>query len=489
MSLVACRRLNRELRRSGARVTLRINHRRKCSVASQVKLLKSFDCVVEMHCPAGALLHPVFTKALEEGWRGPTILDLSHQSSFKFDDARLMDRGLHALTDNGAIALSAVLPLCRHLQHLDLTQNQLGIKGFMKLAGALQTLTLLTHLNLGMNRTCPASARRLASSLPSCPLTYLDLSVDPAWVDKNATTIPILCEVLPACTGLKTLNLSGHLCGAGGAARLAQALPACSALVHLLLASNDFVHEGMRLLAPGLEQSRMLETLDLGLNQIDGEGAGVLAEVMVLLPRLRVLSLKANGIEDSGCTHLATALPRCIRLESLDLASNGIEALGIQPLAHALTLSPGLASLNLACNLLDSHAVGLLADALAASPSLSSLSLRANEIDDRGATRLATVLPQCNLTALDISSSDIGDRGAAKLAIAVSKASQLTSLHIGDNSAISEEGRARLWRSCHPALSLPGLPPPPQPRPPLLVELRVLLRRLGEQPLAAIDHT
>ena len=67
------------------------------------------------------------------------------------------------------------------------------------------------------------------------------------------------------------------------------------------------------------------------------------------------------------------------------------------------------------------------------------------------------------------------------------KSLQLGVLHLGGNLAISEASRARLWGCCHPLLRLPGLPPPPQPRPPLLQELQALFRRLHEAPVCDSD--
>jgi Ran GTPase-activating protein (RanGAP) involved in mRNA processing and transport len=85
-----------------------------------------------------------------------------------------------------------------------------------------------------------------------------------------------LAKVLPQCTALARLNLSGDDIGAAGAKNLAGVLAQCSALTRLDLAVNQIGEAGAESLAGVLGQCTALVRLDLsfnGYNYMGGIGA------------------------------------------------------------------------------------------------------------------------------------------------------------------------------------------------------------------------
>jgi hypothetical protein len=91
--------------------------------------------------------------------------------------AYLNRSGNSNFVSSGAQSLAGVLTQCTALDHLDLSNNQLGSAGAICLAGVLGQCTALSHLNLSNNYIGVAGAKSLAGVLGQCTaLSHLDLS-------------------------------------------------------------------------------------------------------------------------------------------------------------------------------------------------------------------------------------------------------------------------------------------------------------------------
>ena len=112
---------------------------------------------------------------------------------------------------------------------------------FQSAGTVLAQCSVLTHLDLGLNRMGPCGAESLA-------------------------------PVLGQCATLTHLNLSGNLIGPKGARSLGRVLGNFTALVHLDLSGNVFGAEGAQSLVGVLVHSTTLTHLDLGFNEIGPEG-------------------------------------------------------------------------------------------------------------------------------------------------------------------------------------------------------------------------
>jgi hypothetical protein len=88
-----------------------------------------------------------------------------------------LDLSYNQIGPPGALKLAGVLPKCAALVYLDLSGNYMGADGAGTLAGVLAQCTALTYLNLSKNYIRGAGAESLAQVLPQCAsLVYLDLS-------------------------------------------------------------------------------------------------------------------------------------------------------------------------------------------------------------------------------------------------------------------------------------------------------------------------
>jgi uncharacterized protein (TIGR02996 family) len=128
------------------------------------------------------------------------------------------------------------------------------------------------------------------------------------------------------------------------------------------------------------------------------------------------LDLGSRVIRDAGVAALA-ASPHCHRLVTLDLSRNGIQERGAAKLADTPHLKR-----------------------------LTTLILHYNVIGEAGVTALASNRHLNRLTTLDLSRTAV--REPAAIALAKSpRLTQLLELHLWDNPAIGEAGKAALARA------------------------------------------
>lgn len=199
------------------------------------------------------------------------------------------------------------LPQCHRLQHVDLSNNKIGVLSCEALVFALPLCTCLTHLDLSDNCLNVEFFRRLAPMLSRCTtlrslslrnnpwgigpslyglvhhgelsrLTYLDVSgcgfdcYEDRDIDDGLTP-----RQLGLCTNLTQLSLAHNKLGDDFThILLGSVLPTCTALTHLDLAATKITDDGVRGLAPLLSRCPTLIRLNLMDNRL---GAGTKARI------------------------------------------------------------------------------------------------------------------------------------------------------------------------------------------------------------------
>ena len=109
--------------------------------------------------------------------------------------------------DEAKQLLSAALPLCESLTHLDLSRCKM-YSDLHRIARLLPRCRLLSHLDLSDNKIGPLGIMSFAGALPECPnITHLDLSEN----SLVSVEIDVLAAVLPRCRSLTHLNLKNNL--------------------------------------------------------------------------------------------------------------------------------------------------------------------------------------------------------------------------------------------------------------------------------------
>ena len=193
------------------------------------------------------------------------------------------------------------LPQCHRLQHLDLSNNNLGGGAMDALVLALPSCTCLAHLDLSDNNFYTNSFRALAPILPRCTtlrslslrnnvrgaayafgsivtsgglshLTYLD--VGNCGIDCYETFSDIhdgpWVNQLGLCTNLTQLSLAQNKLGDDLThLLLSRVMRTCTALTHLDLAGTKITDDGVRDVAPLLSGCPTLMHLRLNDNRLE----------------------------------------------------------------------------------------------------------------------------------------------------------------------------------------------------------------------------
>ena len=378
-----------------------------------------------------------------------------------------------AYLDLGSKALGKILPSCRLLTHLHLSNVWIGNEAFKALADLLKSFNALTHLGLESAMICDQGAVVLESALQSnCTLKHLSLLEN--WI--GGLGAKALARGLQSNRAFEYLNLSQNLGGDTVAVALAQALESECVIKYLDLSQgcgatkksvpfpeSDGVRveligpSGALALARGLGMNCSLTFLDLHGNAIGNAGAAAIAEALQLNCTLTQLNIRDNIVGDSGAEALGRALKSNRTLKHLNLKFNNISDLGAEAIAKALQSSGiQLTCLYLGFNNIHSSGATAFAEALQCNCSLTSLGLWNNKIESSGADAFATAL-QSNRTLkrLHLGSNNIDDSGASVLAQAIQYHNNtLRYLVLTNNPLIGASGVENLKRVKKPNFTL-----------------------------------
>lgn len=316
------------------------------------------------------LIRDIDTYPAIADWRYlPRVRELSFDDSVDRGKVRAVLRsplltGLRSLDgtevlDEDDITLIATDRRFSGLTHLDIYDNDLPDRAVEVIARS-STLSRLTELNIGVNRTTIAALQRLVDSPLVDRLTFLGLR---QYIWRDVTPGRSVADLLARFRSLQRVELRGQQIGDDGAAVLARS-PSLSGLKVLRLGENALDVRGVAelLSSPHLT---VLEELDLSDNPPGSEWVRAFATAG---PRpLRKLVLENNELDARAVAVLAAA-PALAGLRELALDRNPIGDRGAVALARSTMLS-GLRKLRLTwCGITDKGAA-----ALADSPALSRL--------------------------------------------------------------------------------------------------------------------
>ncbi|KAL2653428.1 hypothetical protein R1flu_021556 [Riccia fluitans] len=226
------------------------------------------------------------------------------------------------------------------LQHLDLSENNLGVRGIIALGRIIKEghLSNLKHLMLGQ---CGIEEiyqiRALEDGLLSgnmSELRYLDLSSNKLSFFGTCTIVKVI--EAGHLSKLERLNLSDcNMKMAAGLERLRPGKP--HRLPYLDTDERDILDFVAALKSGHLKG---LKNLDLSFNKLGTQGCEALAKVIQAghLPDLQYLHLNACGIKDDGVVALVEAIRagQLSKLQYLDLGFNKFGQRGVEAMARAL---------------------------------------------------------------------------------------------------------------------------------------------------------
>jgi Ran GTPase-activating protein (RanGAP) involved in mRNA processing and transport len=242
--------------------------------------------------------------------------------------------------------------LCRNtvLQHLDISEDDLGSAGFAEIASALYQNTFIKDLDVTDNGLDDLVAANALRELLRQNKTITTLNISSNTFGSNVAAVSCIAHGFSDNTTLQELDLSSCELDDQGISILAESLGQQKrSLLSLYLSVNEITCSGLRALVSNATAALSTVThLNLSHNSVLDEGASFLAETLRLetLSSLKYLQLVDCDISDDGLVALMSALEENETLERLDMKENSFSAQGYLALASSLPNIKGLRRFN-----------------------------------------------------------------------------------------------------------------------------------------------
>ena len=205
------------------------------------------------------------------------------------------------------------------------------------LFGIVQSSPDLRELNLSsciLSSTEDASLKDLFLKLLVCRnLQKINLSSNNIGCDNMS----IFAYVLSYLHRIQSLDLMNNKLGSNGAISLGLTLQSyCHDLRFLNLSNNNIKTDGIVQLVAGLKRCRNLQAIILYENAVDCEGAIAIANNLELWPQLKELNLRQCKVGIDGALSFAGKMKYCTNLQILNLYDNGIGSQAAESLVDAI---------------------------------------------------------------------------------------------------------------------------------------------------------
>lgn len=237
------------------------------------------------------------------------------------------------LGNQGALHLGLLLEHTLELRRLDVRECCFQWEGIANISLSLRRLRLLEVLEVSGNDLGLRGAQYLASALGFLKgLKTLGLS----GTNLGAKGVRLVSQKLRDLQGLEELMLSdNHMCDDGGE-ELSRSLHLCPHLRLLDLSSNS-LRDCVQQLQRPLKHLLLLQVLKLDGNQFGDTGADVLSDTLACLPDLRHLDLSYTDLTSLGIKSLQVGLSSLLELRELYLEGNNVGKAGGLALANAVS--------------------------------------------------------------------------------------------------------------------------------------------------------
>ena len=358
------------------------------------------------------------------------------------------------ITQGADEVLASVIMCNTGLEELCLNGTNLGI-GTLKLAQALQCISILRILDLGNNNIPQEACDELALAIKSNKhlkklwLNNSNLHSSTNVILKILTTITtltvlnlynnkltegadeILASVIMHNTGLEELCLNGTNLGVG-TLKLAQALQCISTLRILDLGNNNIPQEACDELALAIKSNKHLKKLLLNNSNLHSS-TNVILKILTTITTLTVLNLYNNQLTEGADEILASVIMHNTGLEELCLNGTNL-GVGTLKLAQALQCISTLRILDLGNNNIPQEACDELALAIKSNKHLKKLWLNDNNLHSSAITILKSLTTITTLTVLNLSNNQIPQDADEALASVIMHNTGLEELYLSGNN-------------------------------------------------------
>jgi len=363
-------------------------------------------------------------------------------------------------TEDAAHDIAHVVSHNTGLQELNVQGNNLQTAGVIKIAKALQKLTMLIKVNV--DDVCDEAADDVASFLHKFPeleeisfcknkltldgirkiaipiIKFTNLKVfRMAKSNVNHKTVQIVADILCHHMGLKELDLSENNLQATGCGVICKALQKLSTLTKIFLSSNNITDEVADNVAGILSNNTLLREFDFSNNQITAVSTDKVVNAMKNLTNLKVLRMVNSNITTKSAELLGSILCNNMQLQELNLSTTNLEATGCAAICKALQQIRTLTKLKLSNNRITDEAADDIATILSYNVQLRELYINQNCFQSLTVRKFAVALRNnTTLMKLYVGSNNISNEAVYDLADILSHNTQLQELELQINGLL-----------------------------------------------------
>ncbi|XP_058595766.1 leucine-rich repeat-containing protein 74A isoform X4 [Neofelis nebulosa] len=212
----------------------------------------------------------------------------------------------HGLGPSGTKAIAIALVSNTSVVTLELADNWIMEEGTLSLVQMLQENYYLQDLNISNNDLGLKGASTISEFLQRNTSSLLNLQLSGNNFKDEAAEL--FCQAFSANYRIKTLDLSHNEFSDKGGEHLGQMLALNIGLQSLDLSWNHFHTRGAVALCNGLRANVTLQKLDLSMNGFGNEGATALGEVLRLNNSLVYIDVSSNDISNEGVIKISKGL-------------------------------------------------------------------------------------------------------------------------------------------------------------------------------------
>ena len=356
----------------------------------------------------------------------------------KLQDIDLSENYLQA---TGAIQIMKALKGIYMLKKLNLNKNNISVEAADSIATAIVYASQLNELDVGNNKLQTEGIQRIVKSLQgSQTLTKLCISNNNV-TDEAANDISagISCNV-----GLQEFDISRNNLNTSGAIVIARSLQKITSLTKLYISHNSITHEATDDIAAAISCNTNLEEFDVSGNNIQAMGAVKIMKALQNICTLRILCFSNNNITDEVADHIVATISCNTKLQEIDVSGNNIQTAGAKKVMEALK---GICSLRRLCISNSDEAISEILAAVCCNSKLQDIGSSENHLQTTGMIRIMKALKGIHmLKNLYLNNKNISVKAADVIAIAISYASQLNELDVGNNY-LETEGIRKIVKS------------------------------------------
>ncbi|MCE3232619.1 MAG: hypothetical protein K0R98_876 [Rickettsiaceae bacterium] len=199
--------------------------------------------------------------------------------------------------------LASAIAESTNLQHVDISQNDIGPAGAVKLAEALQINKSLKLLFISSNKIGDDGAKAMLKALEkNTILERFDIGCQLGQI--KVETIVSFIEN----TNLKGLGIHNCNLGCAEVTEIAAALKKSTRMQHLDIYTNRIGETGATAIAEALKINTSLQQLDISNNKIGNAGATAIAEALKINTSIKKLVIDNNNISPNHSHYLRTVI-------------------------------------------------------------------------------------------------------------------------------------------------------------------------------------